>query len=1198
MTTTRLGNQVPRTAARPIRAFLVLLGVVVLQLTIPAAEEAHAQQVVLDENCVITILNRTSRVKEDGSWRVDNVPSNFGPTRARATCIVDGQTVSGASGFFVIQPNQGNGFDADIPLGAPDPVPASLTIPPLAGALGGVGATAQLVVTANFTDGSTADVAAALGVSYTSTNPAIVAVSATGEVTAVMSGTAAITALFDGAVGMVLVGVVLSGDSDGDGIPDDVELAAGLNPDDPLDGLEDPDGDGLTNKQELVDFGTDFEVADTDADGIDDGEEVVAGADGFVTNPLAADSDGDGIDDGEEVVAGADGFITDPLVTDSDGDGLSDGLEIATGSDPTDALSFNLASALQELTIAPELFRIELDPDGADVFQQLTVTGELIDGTFIDVTEPIRGTVYSLADPTACSFGFEPGRVFGDLAGICAVTASIGGFSAEATGTVVGFTPGGLASIKIPGFANNVDVQGSLAYVAAGEAGLQVVDVSVPGEPVIVGAFDTPGNANDVKAVGTLAYIADGSAGLQIVDVSDPTAPVGVGAVDTPGDAHDLAVSGAFAYVADGTPVGGGASGLNIIDISVPGAPAIVGTFGFAGSAEAVAVTGTVAAVLVGDPTKALQLIHVSVPAAPTLAGSAALAFTVVRSIFTHDVEIAGDLAYLVVGEGGFVIVDILDPTAPAVVATTFQRFTRDVAVANDVAFIIKFRDLSNIFGRFIPFDVSDPTAPLAQTPIQISTSFTGYTGTGIVTAGNFAFVSAQFLAFTRKIGVDWFSRLFVVQHSPFDDSAGVAPTASITTPTGAGPIVQGQDFVIEAAASDDVAVASVEFLIDGVPVFVDTAAPFEFETTFPEAALDLEISVRAYDYANTPGNTAVVVVPGAPDLFTTVEGTVVDGDGFAVEGAVVSCLGAEGISDAIGDFSVVGIPTTKGPFACHVVFDPVVDAPIDGQSITIAPIPLAVFDVGTIELRSWTLFATAHAFAGQPSSLYQIDSETGAASLVGNIGFKSVSGMDFDPIGETLYATGFRDVSPSRGNEVLFTIDQSTGAGTEVGSTTLDQSTIINKVPGLTFRASDGVLYAYIRPIQVLMTIDIATGETDVVDRTIPFSTAGNALTYSPDDTLYLMWSDFVTTNLATLDPIDGRQVEIGQLFLPVASEFDTRVSAAAYHPPTGLLYGVLRGVFVFEDSFIVTIDTETRDVTIIGQSIDGLDALAWVRD
>ena len=86
--------------------------------------------------------------------------------------------------------------------------------------------------------------------------------------------------------------------------------------------------------------------------------------------------------------------------------------------------------------------------------------------------------------------------------------------------------------------------------------------------------------------------------------------------------------------------------------------------------------------------------------------------------------------------------------------------------------------------------------------------------------------------------------------------------------------------------------------------------------------------------------------------------------------------------------------------------------------------------------------------------------------------------------------------------------------------------------------------------------------------------------------------------TNLATLDPVDGRQVELGRLFLPVASEFDTRVSAADYHPPTGQLYGVLRGVLTFRDSFLVTIDTETRDVTIIGQSIDGLDALAWVRD
>ena len=67
MTTTHVGSQVLGLVTRPLRAFLLLLGAIALQLTVPAGNPAQAQQVVLDENCVISILNRTSRVKEDGS---------------------------------------------------------------------------------------------------------------------------------------------------------------------------------------------------------------------------------------------------------------------------------------------------------------------------------------------------------------------------------------------------------------------------------------------------------------------------------------------------------------------------------------------------------------------------------------------------------------------------------------------------------------------------------------------------------------------------------------------------------------------------------------------------------------------------------------------------------------------------------------------------------------------------------------------------------------------------------------------------------------------------------------------------------------------------------------------------------------------------------------------------------------------------
>ncbi len=88
------------------------------------------------------------------------------------------------------------------------------------------------------------------------------------------------------------------GDADGDGIPNGVEVANGLNPlvDDAAD---DPDGDGLGNAEE-VGLGTDPFASDTDGDGLLDGEE----ANTTGTDPLDPDSDGDGIEDGQDLATG------------------------------------------------------------------------------------------------------------------------------------------------------------------------------------------------------------------------------------------------------------------------------------------------------------------------------------------------------------------------------------------------------------------------------------------------------------------------------------------------------------------------------------------------------------------------------------------------------------------------------------------------------------------------------------------------------------------------------------------------------------------------------------------------------------------------------------------------------------------------------------------------------------------------------
>src|SRR5205823_3900651 len=111
-------------------------------------------------------------------------------------------------------------------------------------------------------------------------------VSSDGLVTGVASGTVVVQALNEGASGLIQIQVLLSGDSDNDGIPDDYEIAHGLNPNNPVDALEDPDHDGLTNLQEYQ-LGTDMNNADSDGDGIKDGDEVNK----YHTNPLLADTD-------------------------------------------------------------------------------------------------------------------------------------------------------------------------------------------------------------------------------------------------------------------------------------------------------------------------------------------------------------------------------------------------------------------------------------------------------------------------------------------------------------------------------------------------------------------------------------------------------------------------------------------------------------------------------------------------------------------------------------------------------------------------------------------------------------------------------------------------------------------------------------------------------------------------------------------
>ena len=126
-------------------------------------------------------------------------------------------------------------------------------------------------------------------------------------------------------------------DTDGDGAKDSVD-AFPRNPTEWLDtdhdGIgdnadPDDDGDGLSDVAEINIYHTDPKRADSDGDGISDPDELQV----YHTNPMDADTDHDGLNDSAELAHG-----TNPNVADTDGDGFLDGYEVLTGKSPLDPL--------------------------------------------------------------------------------------------------------------------------------------------------------------------------------------------------------------------------------------------------------------------------------------------------------------------------------------------------------------------------------------------------------------------------------------------------------------------------------------------------------------------------------------------------------------------------------------------------------------------------------------------------------------------------------------------------------------------------------------------------------------------------------------------------------------------------------------------------------------------------------------------
>jgi hypothetical protein len=149
--------------------------------------------------------------------------------------------------------------------------------------------------------------------------------------------------------------------------------------------------------------------------------------------------------------------------------------------------------------------------------------------------------------------------------------------------------------------ARDVDARGTIAYVAGGPEGLLVYDLAEPTRPMPVSRLEGIEARRLVWHRERLYVVSSKS--LQIIDVSNPANPVLLGVYES---AHieDVAAAGPYAYLAEGY------KGLTVLDVTRPERPFAVSTCSEV-YAVGLAVTGGYA--LVANSTD-LRVIQVLIP--------------------------------------------------------------------------------------------------------------------------------------------------------------------------------------------------------------------------------------------------------------------------------------------------------------------------------------------------------------------------------------------------------------------------------------------------------------------------------------------------------------------------------------------------------------------------------------------------------
>ncbi len=327
--------------------------------------------------------------------------------------------------------------------------------------------------------------------------------------------------------------------------------------------------------------------------------------------------------------------------------------------------------------------------------------------------------------------------------------------------------------LPLPSRVEDVSVLGDVAYIAAGQSGLIIVDISQPSAPRVLRMLDTVKYAESIRVASTLAagavtdiaFVVEGTEGITTYDVTDPAGafsfqqgttavdgnglfvelppdpsqpyivylaenwkglrifesdPVTPGLLryngvfaDTRGFAKAVTVRDGFAFVADDE------LGLAVLDVRtrILGSVVLVSACDTAGNALGIDMDGDHVILADGD----LGLVVMEVPMAgdppvptPAIVGQIALPGRS-RAVACRD-----GIAAVAAQDGGVHFVDVRNPAAPQLLGTVITTYATGVAISKSGTVVVSDRDegLLVLTGGG-PFSDRTPPAPVTDLSAQ-----------------------------------------------------------------------------------------------------------------------------------------------------------------------------------------------------------------------------------------------------------------------------------------------------------------------------------------------------------------------------------------------------------------------------------------------------------------------------------------------